>query len=104
MKITICNKSFDTDQINDIIITPNNVLIDANDDFYKLKYSNESEIDEAKTYLKFKSLRKTDLIEAVMILITTCDYFINSKSQCELCPLKRKKGCIFHSNPIDWRY
>ena len=103
MKITICNHQFDTENIIDLNITESSVLIDAKDDFYRLRYTQESEIIEARNYLKFKSLRKRDVMDAVMTIILICDYFINNKTQCELCPLKRNKGCIFESIPIDWR-
>jgi len=103
MIITICNKQFELEQINDISITATNVFIDTEEDFYNLRYTNEEQIQEAKTYLKFKKLQKEELMEAVMLLITTCNYFINSKTQCSMCPLKRQHGCIFYSVPIDWR-
>ena len=103
MKITICNKQFNTETIKDITITEHNVLVDAEDDFYRIRYTKEEDIVDARTYLRFKTMQKEDLMNAVMIIITTCDYFINSKSQCAFCPLKRDQGCVFNSNPIDWR-
>ena len=104
MEITICNKKFNTESIKGLSITENAVLIDAVDDFYRLRYTNENEILDAKTYLKFEKLKKEELMDAVRIIIITCDYFINSKTQCESCPLKRSQGCVFNSNPIEWRY
>lgn len=103
MRITVCDYQFDTETIKDVNITDSTVLIDAEDDYHRIRYTNESEITEIQAYLRFKELKVQELMDAVLILIITCDYFINSKTQCMMCPLKREHGCVFNSNPIDWR-
>lgn len=104
MIITICNKQFDTEKIQSLSITSTNVLIDTEDNFYNLRWTHEESIQEARNYLKFQKLQKQELMDAVILIMTVCEYFINSKTQCANCPLKRKQGCIFYSIPIDWRY
>jgi len=103
MILRIAGKAFNTESIVDIIISDNQVLIQTHEDFHRIRYTNEEEIIEAKNWLKFHSLTKKDLLEAIHILMITCDFFINTKEQCELCPLSKKDGCVFTSIPIDWR-
>lgn len=103
MKITICNRVFDQEQIRNIIITKERVLIDAYDNFYNLVYDDESEIQEAMAYLRFKNVKFDELMDAIILIITTCEQFLSHKTQCLLCPLKKNEGCIFNNIPIDWR-
>lgn len=103
MYINICNKTFETNEIINLIIRNNKVLIDTEEDFYELRYSNKEDIREAEEYLKFKSITRNELLNAVNTIIVVCEYFINSKDQCEDCPLQRKEGCIFTTIPIEWR-
>lgn len=103
MIITICNQEFDTNDIKDIFITDIKVMVHTTDDFYDIRYSNEEQIKEARNYLKFKELTRKELLQAVNVIITTCDYFISEKEQCAPCPLKKAQGCIFNYIPKDWR-
>ena len=103
MNSTICNQVFDTEVINNITITNSKVLIDTDEDFFELRYTYEEEIIAAKNYLKFKELTRKELLNAVNIIIMTCDYFINNKEQCVPCPLHKRNGCVFTCIPIEWR-
>lgn len=103
MYLTIAGKQFKTDDIRGIVIKEDEIFLDTTDNFHRIRYSNEEEIVEAKTWLKFHNLNKTELIEAIHLLILTCEFFINTKEQCKLCPLSKKDGCVFTSIPIDWR-
>lgn len=103
MIITICNQQFNTNEIKDICIRENNVLIDTEDDYFNLRYTKEEEIKEAKAFLQFKEMTRKELLDAVNIIMITCDFFLNRKEQCAPCPLKKKEGCIFDYTPIDWR-
>lgn len=103
MLITICNQTFDTNEIESLSIRDGRVLIDTAENFYNLRWYNKEDIKEAEAYLKFRTLTRKELMEAVNIIMVTCDYFINEKEQCKPCPLKKKDGCIFEHAPIDWR-
>lgn len=103
MQITICNQVFDTNEIKTLTIKEGRVFVETEEDFFNLRWFNKEEIQEAENYLRFQTLTRDQLYDAVNIIMTTCDYFINTKEQCEPCPLKKKQGCIFNYTPIDWR-
>ncbi len=103
MIITICNQQFDTETINNITITNSKVLVDTAEDFYDLRWNYEEEIIAAKNFLVFKEITKKELLNAVNLIVMTCDYFINNKDQCGSCPLQKKEGCVFTCIPIEWR-
>lgn len=103
MIITVCNQQFDTKDIKMLDIKEGRVFIETEEDFFNIRYTSADEIEEAKNYLKFQTLTRKQLIDAVEIIMITCDYFINEKEQCTPCPLKKKKGCIFGQVPIEWR-
>ena len=105
MLIEVCGKKFNTEDIRELVIREQvqKVFVDTTEDFYELRYTNENEIKEAKSYLRFNQITRTELIDAVNIIIMVCDHFINKKEQCEPCPLKKKEGCIFSYLPIEWR-
>lgn len=103
MIIRICEREFDTQTINDITITSSEIMIDTEEEYYMLRYYSEEDIKEAKEFLKFKELTRKELLNAVNIIILTCDYFINNKEQCSACPLQKKNGCVFTNIPIEWR-
>lgn len=102
MIITVCGKPIDAQNILSVIIKEHEVLIDTPEDFLRIKYSSEDEIIELKNWKRFSELTKAELIEALNLLYITCEFFINTKDQCNGCPLKRKDGCAFTSIPIDW--
>lgn len=103
MLITICNQTFETNEIKTLNITDGRVFIETAEDFFNLKWKYKEEIEEAETYIKFQTLTREELIKAVELIMITCDYFVNEKTQCEPCPLKKRHGCIFGRMPIDWR-
>jgi len=103
MIISICNKEFDTENIYSIRIKDKEVMIDANNDFYRLPYSTEEEIREAKDWLRFKEISKEQIIDAASILMLVCDYYLNQYNQCEECPLQRNYGCLTQLAPMNWR-
>ena len=103
MIITICDKYFDTEKIRDLTITNTSVLIDTEDDFYTLRYTDREDIQDALNYQYFKELTRGELQKAVNTIIFVCEFFINSKTQCYMCPLQKQKGCIFTTIPLDWR-
>lgn len=103
MKITICNQEFDTNEINSLEIADGRIFIETADDFFNLRWTNEEQICEARAYLRFQTLTRTELIKAVDTIMIVCSYFINEKEQCAPCPLKKREGCIFKYVPIEWR-
>ena len=102
MQITICNQLFDTNDIKDITIKDGRIFIDTDEEYYNLRWHRKEDIEEAEQYLRFKTLTRKELMDAVNIIMITCDYFINTKEQCAPCPLKKKQGCVFNYIPIDW--
>ena len=103
MILTICNQTFDTDIIKELTVTNTSVLIGTENDFYTIRYTNKDDIQDALNYQHFKELTRKELQQAVTTIILVCEYFINSKTQCNLCPLQRAEGCVFTTIPIDWR-
>jgi len=105
MNITVCGHKFNTNNIRGITINEdrNKISIDAKDDFYTLDYRTELDIIEAKNWLRIQHTTLPELSAAVSLIITTCDEFLSQTTQCEACPLKRKKGCIFTEIPMNWR-
>lgn len=103
MIVTICNKKFNSEEIRSIHITSTEVFVETEEDYFALRYLSEEELVGARNWLKFQNITNKDLLDAVNLLIITCDYYINSKTQCYSCPLKRKEECIFNYMPIDWR-
>ena len=104
MIIKICNRYFDANDILSVIIRDREVLLDTKDDSYRILYSKKEDITQLKSWLKFRSLTKKDIMETLNILIIICDFFINTKEQCESCPLKKRTGCVFTKIPIDWEH
>ena len=103
MLITICQRTFDTNDIKSLTIRDHKIFIETTEDYLNLPWRREEEIREAQDYLKFQELTRKELIEAVNLIMLTCDYFINEKDQCQPCPLRKREGCIFGRMPIDWR-
>ena len=103
MIITVCGREFETSEIEYLKIHERTVFITTAEDCYEYRYTKEEDIQEAKNYLKFQKITRKELLDAVNIIMITCDFFINEKEQCIPCPLKKKEGCIFGRIPIDWR-
>lgn len=103
MKINVCGKTIDTDTIIDVQIKPQEVFIETTLDFYRIKYHTKEDIRELTNWKHFSELTKSELIQAIEKLIITCEFFINTKEQCAICPLHKHNGCVFTSIPNDWR-
>lgn len=103
MELIICNKNFKTEDIEDLRVTDKEVFITLADDFVRLKYKKEEDIQDALLYLKLQDITYQDIFEAMQILIGVCDVYINSKTQCITCPLNKKHGCILQTIPINWK-
>ena len=103
MYITVCNKQFPVEDIQSIKITDSKVFIETTDDFFDMRYTSEEQLQEARGWLKAKSITLPELREAVTLIITVCTVFLNTKEQCFQCPLKKKNGCVFSTIPINWR-
>jgi hypothetical protein len=102
MELNICKKHFDSEEIVSIRITKTNCMVDTGDDFFNFKYKSESEIRDARFYLKLQSLTYKDLYDAITTLVFVCNYYINSKNQCQYCPLHKQSGCLIQTIPINW--
>lgn len=105
MKLRVANKVFDTEDIVEISIRENRkeVFVSTSDDFYRIKYRTDKEIEDVIYWKKLANLTNKDLHNAIYTLIITCDYFINSKTQCEGCPLHKDIGCLLMTIPNNWR-
>lgn len=104
MILTIGNRKIESSTVRTITITPENVLVDSTEDFYRIRYQNPEEIEDAKNWIKFQHLQIHELNEAMSAIILTCTHFINSKNQCRNCPIKRSYGCFFEKLPYEWEY
>ena len=105
MLLRIAGRVFDTNEVNEISIRENQreVFITTNEDFYRIKYRSEKDIEDVIYWKKLANITAKDIHNALYTLIITCDYFINSKEQCKNCPLYKNKYCILTTIPINWR-
>ena len=105
MKLDIAGQVFDTDEVNEISIreTRKEVFISTNDNFYRIKYQSEKDIADVIYWKKLGDITSKDVHNAVYILMITCEFFINSKYQCEGCPLHKHKTCMLMTIPNNWR-
>lgn len=105
MILNIAGRLFDTEDIHELLIKENNreVFVTTSEDFYRIRYRSEREIEDVIYWKKLENITTKDVSEAMYILIITCEYFINSKHQCENCPLKKNTKCIFLDIPYNWR-
>lgn len=102
MKLNINTYLFEFDDVLDISIKSDVVFVDTKEDFHRIHYSDESEIRDAINWLKFRNLNRDDIRQAIDLLILTCNYFVNTSTQCHGCPLF-KTQCILTDIPINWR-
>lgn len=105
MKIHVADRVFDSEDIVEISIRESRkeVFVSTGDDFYRIKYTSDKEIQDVIYWKKLATITHKDLHNAIYLLIITCDYFINSKEQCLGCPLHRNTGCLLMTIPNNWR-
>lgn len=103
MEIRICNRIYDTSTIRNLNIANGQVFIDTETDYEVLRYHNDEDIRQAKLWLELSTINRTTIMSCVDTLIMVCEHFINSKEQCLMCPLKKSRGCIFTTIPMNWR-
>lgn len=105
MKLRISGRVFDTDEVREISIREQQreVFVTTNDDFYRIRYRSKKDIEDVIYWKKLSNITTKDIHNAIYILIITCDYFINSKSQCKECPLFKHEKCLLTTIPNNWR-
>ena len=106
MKLHIAGQDFDSEEIRELSIREQQreVFVTTQDDFFRIKYRSKNEIEDAYYWKELSNITFHDLNKAVFLIITVCDYFINSKEQCTNCPLRKKyTKCIFSTIPNNWR-
>ena len=105
MKLNIAGKYFDSEDVTDLAIREERkeVLVSTHDDFFRIKYSSKDEIADVYFFKEIDKITTKDVNQAIYLLATVCEVFINSKEQCNNCPLKKNTNCIFLSIPNDWR-
>lgn len=105
MKLRIANRIFDTEEVIEISIREQQreVFVSTKNDFYRIKYRSEKDIEDVLYWKKLADITTKDLHNALYTIIITCDYFINSKNQCTDCPLFKHNQCILMSIPNNWR-
>ena len=105
MKLRVVNRVFDTNEISEITIREKQreVFVTTDNDFYRIKYRSDKEIADVIYWKKLSEITTKDLHNALYILIVTCDFFINSKTQCTGCPLFINNQCILTTIPNNWR-
>ena len=105
MRINISNHVFDTEDIRELSIREDRreVFVTTQEDFYRIRYRNERDIADVIYWKSLSNITTKDLHEAMYILVITCDYFINSKEQCNNCPLHKNTKCILSDIPMNWR-
>lgn len=105
MKLNISGRIFDTEEIRELSIRENQreVFVTTYNDFYRIKYRSQKDIQDVIYYQKLSELTTKDIHNAMYVLIMTCEFFINSKEQCKLCPLNKNTYCILQTIPNNWR-
>ena len=105
MKLNIAGQIFDTDEVNEISIREarKEVFVSTNDNFYRIRYQTEKDISDVIYWKKLANITSKDIHNAVCTLMITCEFFINSKNQCEECPLHKHGTCMLTMIPINWR-
>ena len=105
MKLNIAGRIFDSEEINELTIreSQKEVFVSTNDDFFRIKYRSKDEIADVYFFKEIDKITTKDVNQAIYLLATVCEVFINSKEQCNNCPLKKNTNCIFLSIPNDWR-
>lgn len=103
MYITIANRLINSSDIRGITINDKRVLVDTSEEFIRIPYSSEDEIQEAIEWLQLQSISKKDIDRSVKVLMKVCSTYINTKVQCNSCPLNRQYGCMLTQIPINWR-
>jgi len=105
MKLNISGRVFDTDDIYEISIRENQkeVFITTNEDFYRIKYRSERDIEDVIYWKKLSDITTQDIHNAIYTLIILCEFFINSKTQCLECPLFKNNQCLLNTIPNNWR-
>lgn len=105
MKLRISGRVFDTEEITELIVKEDRreIFVSTKDDFYRIKYRSEKDIEDVIYWKKLSDITTKDIHNAIYILLITCDYFINSKSQCLECPLFKNNQCLLTTIPNNWR-
>lgn len=105
MKLNIAGRIFDTEEVNEITIreSQKEVFVTTDDDFYRIRYRSEKDIADVIYWKKLSDITTKDLHNAIYIIMITCDYFINSKNQCNECPLFKHSQCSLMTIPHNWR-
>ena len=92
MIITICGREFETSEIEYLKIHERTVFITTAEDCYEYRYTKEEDIQEAENYLKFQEITRKELLDAVNIIMITCDFFsLTKKNNVSPALLKRRK-------------
>lgn len=105
MKLRIANRQFDSEEIRELRVREElkEVFVTTHEDFYRIKYRSEKDIEDVRLYKKMDNLTNRDVQEAVYILFIVCEFFINTKTQCNGCPLFQNNRCMLMTEPINWR-
>ena len=105
MKLNIAGRIFDTEEVTEISIreSQREVFVTTEDDFYRIRYRSEKDIADVIYWKKLSDITTKDLHNAIYIIMVTCDYFINSKTQCIGCPLFKHNQCSLMTIPNNWR-
>lgn len=105
MKLNIAGRVFDSEDIYELTIRENQkeVFVTTEDDFFRIKYRSKRDIEDVIYWKKLSDITTQDLHNAIYILIITCEFFINSKTQCLECPLYKNNQCSLLTIPNNWR-
>lgn len=105
MKLRISGRIFDTEEIHELSIreSQREVFVSTKDDFYRIKYRSEKDIEDVIYWKKLSEITTKDLHNALYIIMLTCEFFINSKDQCTNCPLFKHNQCSLITIPYNWR-
>ena len=105
MRLNIAGRIFDSEEIHELTIreAQKEVFDSTQDDFFRIRYRSAEEIADVYFYKELDNITNRDIDHAIYLLSMVCKIFVNSKEQCNNCPLKKNTKCIFLSIPNDWR-
>jgi hypothetical protein len=105
MILHIAGRVFDSDEVKELTIREERreVFVTTEDDFYRIKYRSREDIEDVYFWKRMDKITVKDVHNAMYILTIVCEFFINSKEQCQQCPLKKNNQCMLMTIPNNWR-
>lgn len=105
MKLNIAGRIFNSEEVKELTIreAQREVFVSTENNFFRIKYRSAEEIADVYFFKQLDSITTKEVDQAIYLLSMICEVFINSKAQCNNCPLKVNSQCLLTTIPINWR-